>query len=86
MKLSTLALAPITAALLTFNASAKGHDHDNQRAIFFPGETVQDTVKVEVEPSATQSLKLGQKIIICMSASLITAKPPFKNWARIPTG
>ncbi|HBC2232873.1 TPA: VarG family subclass B1-like metallo-beta-lactamase [Vibrio cholerae] len=62
MKLSTLALAPITAALLTFNASAKGHDHDNQRAIFFPGETVQDTVKVEVEPSATQSLKLGQKI------------------------
>ncbi|HGH8140305.1 TPA: MBL fold metallo-hydrolase, partial [Vibrio cholerae] len=52
MKLSTLALAPITAALLTFNASAKGHDHDNQRAIFFPGETVQDTVKVEVEPSA----------------------------------
>ncbi len=35
MKLSTLALAPIAAALLTFNASAKGHDLDNQRAIFF---------------------------------------------------
>nr|MBF4318368.1 MBL fold metallo-hydrolase [Vibrio anguillarum] len=40
MKLSTLALAPIAAALFTFNVNAKGHDHDNQHAIFFPGETV----------------------------------------------
>ncbi|MGB5805667.1 MAG: MBL fold metallo-hydrolase, partial [Vibrio anguillarum] len=62
MKLSTLALAPIAAALFTFNVNAKGHDHDNQHAIFFPGETVQDTAKIVVEPSATQSLKLGQKI------------------------
>lgn len=35
MKLSTLALAPIAAALFTFNVNAKGHDHDNQHAIFF---------------------------------------------------
>ncbi|MCQ8876616.1 VarG family subclass B1-like metallo-beta-lactamase [Pseudoalteromonas shioyasakiensis] len=58
MKLSILALTPIAAALFTFNVSAKGHDHNNQRAILFPGETVQ----IEVEPSANQSLKIGQKI------------------------
>lgn len=58
MKLSILALTPIAAALFTFNVSAKGHDHNNQRAILFPGETVQ----IEVDPSAKQSLKIGQKI------------------------
>lgn len=58
MKLSILALTPIAAAVFTFNVGAKGHDHNNQRAILFPGETVQ----IEVEPSAKQSLKIGQKI------------------------
>ena len=58
MKLSTLALTPFAAAVFTFNVSAKGHDHNHQRAILFPGETVQ----VEVDPSATQPLKIGQKI------------------------
>ena len=58
MKLSILALTPIAAAVFTFNVSAKGHDHNNQRAILFPGETVQ----IEVDPSAKQSLKIGQKI------------------------
>lgn len=58
MKLSILALTPIAAAVFTFNVSAKGHDHNNQRAILFPGETVQ----IEVDPSAKQPLKIGQKI------------------------
>ncbi|EGQ7695149.1 VarG family subclass B1-like metallo-beta-lactamase [Vibrio vulnificus] len=64
MKRSTFALAPITAALLSFNAGAANHNHshDQQRAIVFPGETVQSTLPSEVEPSATQALKVGQKI------------------------
>ncbi|UDM64330.1 VarG family subclass B1-like metallo-beta-lactamase (plasmid) [Pseudoalteromonas piscicida] len=58
MKLPTLALTPIAAAVFTFNVSALGHDHNNQHAILFPGETAQ----LEVEPSAKHSLKIGQKI------------------------
>ncbi|WP_158119534.1 VarG family subclass B1-like metallo-beta-lactamase [Vibrio metoecus] len=61
MKLSTLALAPIAAVLFAFNVSANGHDHDNQRAIFFHGEKA-PIAQTEVEPSATQTLKVGQKI------------------------
>ncbi len=61
MKLSTLTLVPIAAALFAFNVSASGHNHDNQRAIFFHGEKAPIT-QAEVEPSATQTLRVGQKI------------------------
>ncbi|WP_223192160.1 hypothetical protein [Pseudoalteromonas piscicida] len=82
MKLSNLALTPIAAAVFAFNVSALGHGHNNQHAILFPGETAQ----IEVEPSAKHSLKIGQKSIIFMNASLMTVNSRCKSWAGTPTG
>lgn len=88
MKRFTFALAPITAALLSFNAGAANHNHshDQQRAIVFPGETVQSTLPSKVEPSATQALKVGQKINNLYERQFDDSKATVQKLGKTPIG